>query len=211
MVLAVAVLCGCVILMAGCDEGNGSTESSGASTSSEATAATSTSTATGPATGPSTDTSTGEAIETTQPVATTTIVFGEYALWDQTLKYEDVEGEVAVNVTAFLPQDMDDADGMADKGASRLVAMRVRIDNTGESEIDVAPAWFKIKDADGVAYLPIKVTGIDLEALEPDGVKPGGTATGYVFFEMPDEAVITLGVCDVSQGAGSGAVRTWSE
>lgn len=194
-IVAVALLCGCAFLITGCDDGTGSTEGSDTSIGS----------------GTSDGTSDGAATSATRPVSTTVVVLGDYALWAQTLKYESLEDDLAVNVTVFAPEDSEDADGMTDKGAHRLVAMRVRLDNVGGTDAVVAPSWFKIKDADGVAYQGIKVTGVDLDPLEAGTFKPGDRVEGYLFFEMPDDAAVTLAVFDLSEGADAGAVRTWSE
>lgn len=185
------LLCGCVLALGACDDPNGATEASGIPDS---------------AVGSSDDP--GDA---SGPDNTALLVLGDYALWGQTLKYENPEENLAINITVSLPEKIDDADGMADPSAHALLAMKVAIENVGKEAVEVNPSWFTIKDADGIAYEPIEVSGIDLEALSQGTVDPGTAMKGYLFFEVPDAAVATLAVCDPSLGTDPGAVRSWSE
>lgn len=199
LLLAVALLCGSVFLLAGCSDGNGATESSETTLSPDAT------------TDGSTDGTTGEGPESTGPTSTTMIVLGDYALWDQTMRYESADGKTAVVMTVFAPEETEDAGGMADQAANKLVAVRVKLDNAGESGIEADPAWFELKDADAVAYQPVEVDGAEFEALESEDLDSGDAVDGYLFFELPDDGIVTSVTCDVSMGAEAGALRTWSE
>jgi hypothetical protein len=203
--LAAMLLCGSVFLLAGCGDDNGATESS------ETTLGSNTTMGLGITTDGSTDGTTGGGPGSTGPTSTMMIVLGDYALWDQAMKYESVDGKTAVVMTVFAPEEIEDAGGMADQAANKLVAVQVKLDNIGEAGIKVNPAWFKLKDADAVACQPIEVDGVEFEALESGELDSGDAVNGYLFFELPDEGIVTSVTCDVSMGAEAGALRTWSE
>ncbi len=194
MVLVVVVFCGFALFAAGCSD-----EAAPTSTT-ERVDTTSTS-----------STSVVGETPTTQTGSTTVLVLGDYALWGQTLQYANEEKGLALNLTVSKPEDVPDAEGMDDPEANNLVAMLVQIDNTGGESAEFLPSWFEIRDADGVAYAVKQVDGVELQQLTEATIDPAARVEGYVFFEIPAGVVIATGRCDVSQGAESGALRTWSD
>lgn len=213
LVLAMVVLCGFAIWMAGCDEGDDvatgtsettETTSVGLTSTSETVSTTMSSVSTEP-TPTSGTSSTGGPTDTTLPV------LSDYGLWEDTIKYSNGEKGIDVNITVSLPEEFEDAGGMTAPKDNRLVAVHVRVDNLGGSAVDVSPYWFTMADIDGNVYESITVTGTDYQVLEPRDLQSGETVEGYVFFEVPDGAVVMSAMCDVSEGEDPAAQRTWSD
>ena len=200
LVLAMIMLCGFAIWMAGCDDGEGAatetsettvTSSAAGTSTSESATTTSSSMSTEPAS--TTDTSsTGEPADTTLPV------LSDYGLWEDTIKYANGDKGIDVNITVSIPEEFDDAGGMAAPKDNRLVGIYTRVDNLGGSEVKVSPGWFTMADIDGNIYESITVTGSDHQLLEPRDLQAGETVEGYVFFEVPDDAVVMSGACPVA-------------
>jgi hypothetical protein len=141
---------------------------------------------------------------------TTTTLEATILTWCKPAACSNSEDGSRWDMVMFRPVELKDTEHVDVPAGMKLVGVLVEVTARGPDPVEVGPAWFKLRAADGSVFDQEFAPGQKVPQLQRRTAYPGQPIQEFVVVAVPEDVTITGGECDMDFGYGDPAY-VWAE